>query len=369
MSAIDRIKQLKSEIIAKHAHSSDLAGTVQTVTVLGGLVALWMVALVGYRYSYWTLLGTVPLIALFLLRAFSLMHDCGHGSLFRNRTANRVVGFVFGVISGMPQYVWARHHNFHHATNGNWEKYRGAIATLSVREFAALTEEAQLRYARARNLALAPLGGFVYLLYNPRFTWIKGTFQLCRHVMRGKLANPNARFGELAASFETRFWDSPREYRHMLWNNLALLAGASALAAVAGIVPFLSIYIASTSLAGGAGLVLFTVQHNFEHAHATDTENWDYDVGAILGTSFLVLPAWLNWFTANIGYHHVHHLSASIPNYRLVACHEEYRELFVDVPRISLGGVPGAIRCILWDEDREQIISIAEYHRFSAAAA
>ena len=118
---------------------------------------------------------------------------------------------------------------------------------------------------------------------------------------------------------------------------------------------------ASVSLAGGAGIVLFTVQHNFRHAYASDNQRWDYYAGVIKGTSFLILPGWLNWFTANIGYHHIHHLSARIPNYSLVKCHTEFRHLFADVTRVSLSRVHEAVKYILWDQRAQRIISVAEY--------
>jgi omega-6 fatty acid desaturase (delta-12 desaturase) len=126
---------------------------------------------------------------------------------------------------------------------------------------------------------------------------------------------------------------------------------------------FFSIYLLSLSIAGGAGIVLFTVQHNFEHAYASSNEHWDYDTGAIEGTSYLALPHWLNWFTVNIGYHHIHHLSANIPNYRLVDCHAEYEHLFADVTRVKLSQVRGALKCILWDRHARRIISVAEYRQ------
>jgi omega-6 fatty acid desaturase (delta-12 desaturase) len=117
------------------------------------------------------------------------------------------------------------------------------------------------------------------------------------------------------------------------------------------------------SLAGGAGIALFTVQHNFEHAYATDSKRWDYDAGALEGTSFLVLPGWLNWFTVNIAYHHIHHLSAKIPNYCLVKCHNENEHLFSDVRRVRLSGIHKALQCILWDTSAQRIISVSEYQR------
>ena len=126
---------------------------------------------------------------------------------------------------------------------------------------------------------------------------------------------------------------------------------------------FFTVYVISVSLAGGAGIVLFTVQHNFEHSYATGDEGWDYDTAAIEGTSFLVLPRWLNWFTANIAYHHIHHLSATIPNYLLAKCHAEYEPLFSDVTRVKLSGIPGALKYILWDTRARRIISVAEYRQ------
>ena len=109
--------------------------------------------------------------------------------------------------------------------------------------------------------------------------------------------------------------------------------------------------------------MLFTVQHNFEHSYASGDEGWDYVTAAIQGTSFLVLPRWLNWFTVDIAYHHVHHLSARIPNYCLAECHKENQDLFSDVPRIGLSGVPKALKYILWDTRRRRLISVAEYQQ------
>ena len=109
--------------------------------------------------------------------------------------------------------------------------------------------------------------------------------------------------------------------------------------------------------------MLFTVQHNFEHSYASESEGWSSDEAAIRGTSFLDLPPWLNWFTADIAYHHVHHLSARIPNYCLAQCHEEHRELFSGVRRIGLFQIREALRHILWDAASRRIISVAEFRR------
>ena len=151
----------------------------------------------------------------------------------------------------------------------------------------------------------------------------------------------------------------------MFCNNVALLSIWALMCWACGSALFFTIYLLSLSIAGGMGIVLFTVQHNFEHAYASDGERWDYDAGALEGTSFLALPGWLNWFTANIGYHHIHHLSANIPNYRLVECHAEYEHLFPQVPRLKLSEVHQALKCILWDRRARRIISVAEFQQRS----
>jgi len=130
---------------------------------------------------------------------------------------------------------------------------------------------------------------------------------------------------------------------------------------------FFAVYIVSVSLASAIGIMLFTVQHNFEHSYASSDEGWDYDTAAIEGTSFLVLPGWLNWFTASIGYHHIHHLSASIPNYRLAECHAENQQLFSAVTRVRLSEIPKALSYILWDTRARRIISVAEFESQASA--
>jgi acyl-lipid omega-6 desaturase (Delta-12 desaturase) len=323
----------------------------------------WWLAVAGSRVSGWLTVAMVPVISLFTLRVFALMHECGHGSLFRSARLNRIFGFLLGVIAGMPQYVWSQNHSYHHAHNGNWDAYRGPYTTLSVDEYAALSRLGQRFYRLKCSMACAPIAGFIYLIFNPRFTWIKGTLSLLWYVLKSKLAQPAQPLRTLAASYVTRYWKSPKEYRHMSFNNIVLLSVWALMCFAVGTALFFAIYVTSLSLAGAGGIVLFTVQHNFKHSYASDAKRWDYDTGAIEGTSFLVLPAWLNWFTANIGYHHVHHLSSRIPNYCLIKCHDEYRHLFTEVTRVKLVHVHASLKCILWDTRAQQIISVEEYRQ------
>lgn len=359
----DCFKRQKCAMIGRYTKSEDIKGLQQVLTTLVPLILLWWVAVRCARVSPWLVLVPLLPIILFTVRVFGLMHECGHGSLFRSRWLNRAAGFVLGVVSGMPQYVWSQHHNYHHAHNGNWDRYRGPYTTLSTDEYAALSRARQQMYRNKCSVQAAPLAGFIYLIFNPRFTWLKGSMGMLLHTVRAKLARPNVSLGAHAASYQTRYWKSAREYRHMLWNNLVLLSIWAVMCWLCGAATFFYVYLLSVSIAGGAGIVLFTVQHNFEHSYASDNAHWDPDAGAIEGTSFLVLPRWLNWFTVNIGYHHIHHLSASIPNYRLVACHDEYQHLFSRVTRVKLSEVLGALKCILWDTRAQRIITVAEYQR------
>ena len=363
MSSIENIKRQKRQIICSHTLPENRKGIAQVAATLVPLAVLWWIATWSTAVSYW-LTATVTLVmSFFLLRAFVLMHDCGHGSLFRTGRLNRGFGFILGVVTGMPQYVWSQHHAYHHSTNGNWEKYRGPLNTATVEEFQQLTVRKQRAYESARSVWLAPFAGFVYLLLNPRISWLKGTIALIGHVIGRKIARPDISIPAHAATFETRHWASAEECRHMTWNNIVLFSCWLLMSYWVGPVLFFAVYVVSVSLAGGAGIALFTVQHNFEHAYASGDEGWDYDTAAIRGTSFLILPRWLNWFTANIAYHHVHHLSAKIPNYCLVACHDEHAQLFSGVPSITLQQIPHAMKHILWDTQARRIISVAEYRQ------
>ncbi len=363
MSSISSIKEQKRDIIRRYAQSDDSKGLTQVLTALVCLALVWWAAVLSVGVSRWLTVAAVLLISLFNVRVFVLMHECGHGSLFRTRRLNRAFGFLLGVIVGMPQYVWSRHHHYHHAHNGDWDKYRGLYTTLSVDEYAAMAPAQQLMYRGKCCIAFAPFAGLIYVIFNPRFNWLRGSIGLVGHIVKGKLAQPQLSIRAHAASFKTRYWQSDKEYWHMSLNNVALLSIWALMSWACGTALFFTIYLISASLAGGAGVVLFTVQHNFKHSYASDTKHWDYHIGAIEGSSFLILPRWLNWFTANIAYHHVHHLSAKIPNYCLVKAHDEYRHLFSDVTRLKLSQVPEALKYILWDKRAQQIIAVAEYQR------
>ncbi len=217
---IQSVKQQKQGMIGRYAKSDNAQGALQVLTTLVPYACLWWLAMTFARYSPWVVVAAVLLLIMFTLRIFSLMHECGHRSLFRSLWLNRWTGFLLGVLSAMPQYVWAQHHNYHHAHNGNWDRYRGPYATLSVDEYAALSAAKQRFYRAKCSVAAAPLAGLIYLIINPRLTWIRGTVGLCAHIIRAKLGGSDLSVGELAASYKTRYWKNLKEYRHMLGNNI-----------------------------------------------------------------------------------------------------------------------------------------------------
>jgi omega-6 fatty acid desaturase (delta-12 desaturase) len=348
----------KKQIVARYSKKSDVKAAVQLMTTFLPYMMLWYLAIISVSVSYWLTAVCIVGLSLLLLRVFVLMHECGHNSLFATSKYNKIAGFWLGVLCGMPQYVWAKNHAFHHATNGNWDEYRGPLATLSLAEFNALSPKQQRLYRLTRNIAFAPVGGFLYLIFNPRFTWIKGTIALLGYLVKEKRANPGTSFRSIAQGFECRYWKTAAEYRHMTGNNLVLLSLWVIMCLAIGPALFFTVYLISLSMAGAGGIILFAVQHNFEDSWAADKANWDYNRAAIEGTSFLVLPSWLNWLTANIAYHHVHHLSASIPNYHLAECHRVNAHHFTRVTRIRLREIPAALRNTIWEVDNHRITAI-----------
>mgnify|MGYP003640530668 CR=1 FL=1 len=359
--ASSTLKAEKNELIAEYAVRYNLKAIIQTMTTILPYFVLFYLAIESLKISYWLAAGITLTLTLFIIRVFVMLHDCGHNCLYVNPRENKIAGFIFGVLCGVPQFVWSKHHDYHHSTNGNWEKYRGPLAVLSVDQYGELTEKGKKSYANQRKLRLAPMAGFLYFIFNPRFTWMKGSIQFAIFFVQQKLENLSKPASEINAEFKTNYWNTWQEYRHMTGNNLILLTAWVLAASHFGVIEFFSIYIVALSLAGAIGIVLFTVQHNFEESYAASSEDWDYFVAALDGTSFLKLPKFLNWFTADIAYHHVHHLSARIPNYNLVKCHEQYKHLFDRVRRISLSEIPNAFKFIIWDNHNSKIISVEQY--------
>jgi omega-6 fatty acid desaturase (delta-12 desaturase) len=280
--------------------------------------------------SYWLMLPIAILAAGFLARIFIIFHDCGHASFFNSKKANNVTGAIAGILNLTPFVHWRWQHALHHGSSGNLDK-RGAgdIWTLTVREFHAASRGKRLAYRLARNplvlFLLAPL--YVFVIHH--------------------------RFAASEAS--------PRERRSVRRTNLVLLAAALLMSWLIGLKALIEIQLTVTAVAGAVGLWLFYVQHQFEGAYWERTKDWDYTRAALQGSSFYQLPRVLQWFTGNIGYHHVHHLSPRIPNYFLQKCHES-EPLFREVRPVTLVKSLKSLTFRLWDEQRKMYVG----YRFSA---
>lgn len=362
MTTPQQLKDIAPEIINKYSHKSNLKGLFQNLNTLIPYFALFYLAMDSFdSKSYGLTAGYLFLLSLFIVRIFMLMHDCGHKSMFKTQLFNTVGGFFTGVFVGMPQYVWSQHHNYHHSTNGNWEKYRGPLNILSVEEFSQLSPGKQKKYRIGRSILLAPLGAFMYFIFNPRFNWLLGSLLFIINSVKKKIQSPTDSFKTIFSTQESRYWKTNKEYLHMTLNNIVLISIWIMASMYFGAATFFTIYIISLSLAGAAGLIIFTLQHNFENAYAADTAHWDYYQGALEGTSFFTFPKIINWFGADIAFHHIHHLSAGIPNYNLAPAHKEYAHLFDEVKRIRLRDVFKEFKFILWDAEQQKIISIEQY--------
>lgn len=343
--------------LAPYTRKSDLVGARQVVLTLVPFGLLW----VGYAYfsktSLWFALPFSLAISLFLLRSFVLMHDCGHGAMFESKRANQLVGFLLGVITGMPQFVWSKNHTYHHNTNGDWVKYGGVFNILSTDRYAQLSDKERRRYWLLRQPLILIPAGFFYVLFNPRFNWLLGNLTILVKILKPLLAFNFHEAASTARKWETKYWKGKKDYWHMTYNNLVLLSIWLIMSLAIGPGPFFLLYAISTSLAGSIGILVFTIQHNFEDAYATDTAHVDHYRAALEGTSMLVLPKVLNWFTADIAYHHLHHLSIAIPNYRLAKCHRDLESLFVKVKRAGLGDLLGTFEFQLWDPEKQKVVS------------
>jgi len=295
------------------------------------------------------LLPILVLLVLFSSRSFSLMHDCGHRSLFASRWLNQFFGFVFGVVNGIPEHPWSRGHAYHHNHNGNWDRYRGPSALLSLDQFRALSPLNQRLYAISRHPLMLLPGGFFYLVIKPRISLILALVDRIASQLKGPDAAPAKRYQPTQA-----------ELADLVANNVLVLASWWAMGQWLGVGLFWSCYAIVMTFSAAIFICIFFVQHNYQGSYASGNEGWSYLEGAVAGSSNLELPWILNWFSADIAFHSIHHLCERIPNYRLRQCHERNAHLLMAAKRLTLSDIPGCFRYILWDSKDLRLISLAE---------
>jgi omega-6 fatty acid desaturase (delta-12 desaturase) len=312
------------QIVARYQQASAGRAMGQLGNTLVPYVALWCLMYWSLAVSWWLALPLAILAGAFLVRTFIIFHDCGHGSFFQSATANHVVGTITGVLTFTPFYHWRWEHALHHATAGDLDRRgTGDVWTLTVQEYLEASRWKRCAYRLARNPAvlfgLAPL--FLFLI---------------------KQRVPSLK--------------APARERYSVYGtNLGVGAVAAGLIWIFGFEAYLFLQLIVLMTAGSAGVWLFYVQHQFEGVYWQRSGEWDYATAALKGSSFYKLPKVLQWFSGNIGFHHIHHLSPRIPNYHLEKC--QYAEpLFQAVLPVTLFASFKSFTYRLWDEQRCRLV-------------
>lgn len=316
--------------LASYAQPEARKSLFQLLTTAIPFALAWCAMYWSLSGPYWvTLLLSLPTAGL-VVRLFIFQHDAGHGAFFSSKRANDLTGFFIGVLTLTPYEFWQKTHAIHHATSGNLDKRGfGDIDTLTVKEYQGLPRWEQLKYRAYRHpltmFVVGPAFQFVVkhrFPYNIPFTW-------------------------------------KREWRSVLLNNLGVAAVLLLAWQTVGFKNFLLIQIPITYLASTLGAWLFYVQHQYEDTYWERDKDWDYFDASIKGSSFYVLPKVFQWFTGNIGLHHIHHYNSRIPNYRLQQCYDENPE-FQSATRLTLASGLRSIHLALWDEDRKKLIGFRD---------
>jgi acyl-lipid omega-6 desaturase (Delta-12 desaturase) len=315
------------EIVARHQQPSLWRSIFQIVNSVVPYVALWFLMDWSLAISGWLILPLAILAGGFLARIFIIHHDCGHGSFFKSKRANGILGFFVALLSFMPSYYWSHQHAKHHATAGDLDhRGSGDVWTLTVQEYLALPRRLRIFYRFYRN--------------------------------------PFFLFGVLPLYFflvHYRYWrpgDNRRVRVSTIRTNLALAGIVIAASLTIGIKAYVMIQLPIMVVAGAVGVWLFYVQHQFENTYWERHGEWSYVRHALEGSSFYKLPKILQWFSGNIGFHHVHHLSPRIPNYNLEACHES-DPMFNAVSYITLSSSLKSLGYRLWDEERKKLVGFS----------
>ncbi len=324
-------------IVIKYQQPSLPRAIWQLVDTLVPYAGLWYLMYLSLSYSYWLTFALAALAGLFLIRIFIIFHDCGHGSFFKSRLANDVVGFITGMLTLTPYFHWRWEHSIHHATAGSLDRRgTGDVWTMTVEEYLKASRWKRFAYRLARN-------PFVLFGIAPLFLF----------VIAQRIPSPTA---------------SPRERASVHWMNAAVLGLAILLSCAFGITTYLLLHLTVELVGGGIGVWMFYVQHQFEGVYWERDEDWDYTAAALEGSSFYKLPRILQWFSGNIGYHHIHHLSPRIPNYNLESCHKA-DPMFQEVRPITLFSSLKSLSLRLWDENLGRLVGYRHMRQIRKARA
>jgi len=324
------------KIVKPYTTPSLLKSWWQVTNTLIPYFFLWWLSYKVIGISYWLLLPLCFLNGLFMVRTFIIFHDCGHGSFFKSKILRTLVGYITGVLTFTPYWQWTKDHAGHHATSGNLNKRgMGDITTITVNEYK------QMHWIEK----------FGYRLYRmPFVTFFVGPFYF--FILKFRFFQKE---------------DGPKEKRSVLITNMALVILIGALASLMGFKNFLIIQAGILLFSQPIGIFLFYVQHQYEDAYWEKNEKWNFYDASVRGSSYFKLPKVLQWFSGNIGFHHIHHLSHQIPNYNLEKCMNE-NEVFQNSKIITLSEGFSTLFLKLWDEDKKSMITWSEYKKLHASS-
>ena len=322
------------KVLSDYREPDALRSTFELAVTLGPFVILWALAWYSLSISPWLTLGISMCNAAFLVQLFAIQHDCGHSAFYKSRTLGDWVGRMLGVLTLTPYDVWRRSHSIHHNSSGNLDRRGiGDINTLTVSEYRARSLRMRIAYRLYRHpIILFGIGpAYIFLLENRL---------------------------PLGFTDKVKYWVSA------MGTNAGILAGLSLILYFGGIMPILLIFLPTTLLAASAGVWLFYVQHQFETTCWDDEPDWDVHDAALHGSSHYVMPAVLQWLSANIGIHHVHHLYSRIPFYRLPEVLRDHAAL-ADSNRLTIRESIATARLHLWDESGKRLLSFAQARKLA----
>lgn len=337
MNARTQLRPDRWQDAVKPFRKPSRAGSIwQLVNTVGGYLALWVLAIMSLEGPYLVTLGLAILAGGMTVRAFIINHDCGHGSFFKSRRANDIVGFWTGLIAYTPYLQWRHGHALHHAKSGQIEERGvGYFWIMTLDEYNSASPGVRFGYRLYRNpFVLFLLGGFWLFVFEFRLS-----FRSVNKRMR----------------------------RQVYLANLTLAAIFTTLGLIIGWLNLLSILLPIVLTAAIVGLALFYVQHHYEDSYWAPEEQWDYREAALGGSSYLKMPRLFEWWCGSINYHHIHHLAPKIPNYRLREAHHAI-PMFRQVQPLSWRDIRSSWRCRLVDESTGRWVDIPRGARAAEAA-
>lgn len=317
-------------MLANYQTSHTLKSVWQLLNSFIPFFITWYLMFLSVEYSYWlTLLLAIP-EAGFLVRIFIIQHDCGHGSFFKSKKANNIVGLFCSFFTWTPYFYWRKGHGIHHANAGNLEgRGIGDVYTITVKEYLQKSKWERIKYRLYRH----PLFLFLFIPAIVFIIWYR--FPTSKNKALKKV-EPN-----------------------VYWTDLVLILLVGTMIWLVSLKMFLLIQLPIIFISTSIGNWLFYVQHQFEETYWANKEEWNYSKAAIQGSSYYKLPKVLQWFSGNIGFHHIHHLNPGIPNYLLEKCYRKTPAL-QKAPVLTIRKSFRSMMLHLWDEEQKKLISFRQ---------